>query len=178
MVINNSANNGNTVTFKTLTKAMRNDLSQFIKGLSQTTYCDATNISRRSFVSTIYRLINVKTIVIVGRKTEGIVSFGMLTVSRSLNSQHNRSALVSGLVVKTELQGKGLGTATLNRLLTVAKQKGCKKARLIALKRNVKVVAFYEKRGFKITCEKLILPLDDDVGAIEVYEMEKPLMHL
>ncbi|MGC9374033.1 MAG: N-acetyltransferase [Bacteroidales bacterium] len=57
---------------------------------------------------------------------------------------------LAALFVKTELQGKGIGTALLNFI-----KENRKNIELKVFKKNNKSVAFYKKNGFTIIAEKI-----------------------
>jgi len=161
------------LVFETLTPDMYKKFQSFVEELSPETYRDATNIPRESFVNVIYQQLSRRTTVIVGKKANDVISFGMLTVSKSLSSNHNREARIAGLIVRTDLQGRGIGSLTVKQLLKIAEGRGCRKVTLLVLKNNKAVIKFYQKHGFKITKEKQLLNADGENTAVNLYEMEK-----
>jgi len=46
------------------------------------------------------------------------------------------------------IEGKGIGTALVNKVKETAKKQGCKRVWLIATNDNMKALRFYQKRGF------------------------------
>lgn len=47
-------------------------------------------------------------------------------------------------------EGQGIGTALLEQVITIAKEKNCHKVSLITTNDNVKAIRFYQKRGFDL----------------------------
>jgi ribosomal protein S18 acetylase RimI-like enzyme len=166
------ASDMDSLVFERLTPEMHERLQSFMEKLSPKTYRDATNIPRESFVDSVCQQLDWRTIAIVGRKAGDIISFGLITVSKSLRSDHNREARVDGLIVRTDFQGRGIGSLTLKQLLKIAKSRGCRKITLLALKHNNAVIEFYQKRGFKIAKERRLRSAYGN-HVVKFYEMKK-----
>jgi ribosomal protein S18 acetylase RimI-like enzyme len=47
-------------------------------------------------------------------------------------------------------EGKGIGTALLEAVVGVAREAGCKRVQLLTTNNNVRALAFYQKRGFRL----------------------------
>ncbi|MBI5351913.1 MAG: GNAT family N-acetyltransferase [Chloroflexi bacterium] len=48
-------------------------------------------------------------------------------------------------------EGKGIGTALINEILSEAKEKKCRRVFLIATNDNLHALGFYQRRGFELT---------------------------
>lgn len=48
-------------------------------------------------------------------------------------------------------EGRGIGTALVQKVECVAKEKDCQKVRLITTNDNLRVLSFYQKRGYGLT---------------------------
>lgn len=46
------------------------------------------------------------------------------------------------------LEGKGIGTTLINKLLSIAKEVNCNKVIVVATNDNINAIRFYQKRGF------------------------------
>jgi ribosomal protein S18 acetylase RimI-like enzyme len=47
-------------------------------------------------------------------------------------------------------EGKGIGTAMLEAVVGVAREAGCKRVQLLTTNNNLRALAFYQKRGFRL----------------------------
>jgi len=47
-------------------------------------------------------------------------------------------------------EGKGIGTALLDRVVGSARDAGCKRVQLLTTNNNLRALAFYQKRGFRL----------------------------
>jgi len=47
-------------------------------------------------------------------------------------------------------EGKGIGTALLEEVVATARQKGCVRVQLLTTNNNLRALAFYQKRGFRL----------------------------
>ena len=47
-------------------------------------------------------------------------------------------------------EGRGIGTALLEAVVEVARETGCKRVQLLTTNNNVRALAFYQKRGFRL----------------------------
>ena len=61
---------------------------------------------------------------------------------------NNKELEVTGLISKDEK--KGIGTALVNSVITLAKQKGIKRVCLVTTNDNLNALGFWQKRGFKL----------------------------
>lgn len=76
---------------------------------------------------------------------------------------------IGNLAVVNTLRGEGIGTKLLNRSISLAKEKKCKRVLLDVIYENVVAKRFYEKKGFKVCGEKKFKFLGDSEGT---YGME------
>jgi GNAT superfamily N-acetyltransferase len=47
-------------------------------------------------------------------------------------------------------EGKGIGTAILEEVVATARREGCKRVQLLTTNNNLRALAFYQKRGFRL----------------------------
>ena len=47
-------------------------------------------------------------------------------------------------------EGRGVGTALLEAVVEVAREAGCKRVQLLTTNNNLRALAFYQKRGFRL----------------------------
>ena len=72
-----------------------------------------------------------------------------LAVMDNLAKMGTPSGLIEDVVVKTEWQGKGVGTQMMNYAIKLCRENGCYKAALSSNLKRQKAHAFYEGLGFK-----------------------------
>ena len=65
-------------------------------------------------------------------------------------------------------EGQGIGTALLDAVVAVAREAGCARVRLLTTNNNLRALAFYQKRGFRL--------VDLRPGAIDEERRLKPSM--
>ena len=51
-------------------------------------------------------------------------------------------------------EGEGIGTALLEAVVDAAREAGCKRVQLLTTNNNVRALAFYQKRGFRLVALK------------------------
>lgn len=49
------------------------------------------------------------------------------------------------------IEGKGIGTSLINKVINIAKVNGCKKIILVTTNDNIDAIRFYQKRGFDLS---------------------------
>jgi len=76
------------------------------------------------------------------------------------------------LAVKSSQRGQGIGTRMINKIFSLAQEKGLKKVKLHVIDRNYDAKHLYERLGFKETGEKsLFYPLTNVFDFKSAYEM-------
>jgi GNAT superfamily N-acetyltransferase len=68
------------------------------------------------------------------------------------------------------VEGAGIGTALLEAVESVARESGCSRVQLVTTNNNLRALAFYQKRGFKLV---RLIP-----GAVEQLRRLKPSIPL
>jgi GNAT superfamily N-acetyltransferase len=66
------------------------------------------------------------------------------------------------LYVKSELRGKGIGKALLNKVIEIAKERNCGRVEWVVLDWNKSAIDFYEKLGAKGMKDWLVYRLNED----------------
>jgi ribosomal protein S18 acetylase RimI-like enzyme len=85
------------------------------------------------------------------------------------------------LVVDPTLQNQGLGKQIFGIIESEAKRHGCKKVKLFVIHSRPELIAYYERRDFKLTGYEEPFPSHDPsngkllVDELRLLEMEKPL---
>ena len=77
-----------------------------------------------------------------------VVGFGSLTVKNTLWHE-GWLGNVDELVVDVEHRGRGIGTQLLERLVAVAREKGCRRVELDSAFHRKEAHRFYERNGFE-----------------------------
>jgi ribosomal protein S18 acetylase RimI-like enzyme len=67
-------------------------------------------------------------------------------------------------------EGKGIGTALLDAVVAIAREAGCARVQLLTTNNNLRALAFYQKRGFRLV---RLIP-----GAIDEERRLKPSIAL
>ena len=150
--------NGN-LRFKKLTFEKGEAFRNFIASLDQKTYDELTNIPREDFADVMLKQWNKlcakahrKSTFVLGYVKAEIISFGILTVNKDGTGE------IDGLVVRSDLQGQGFGSRTLEHLLDQARALTNGTVYLNALAGNPKVIRFYQHRGFEIEHYAMLVP--------------------
>ena len=87
----------------------------------------------------------------------GYFEKNMITAVASIRIEDGDTARIGWVYVLPEFQRKGIGTALIHHLETVAKLEGLKKARLLTVGGAYWAIKFYEKLGYRLT-EKIARP--------------------
>jgi GNAT superfamily N-acetyltransferase len=77
-----------------------------------------------------------------------VVGLGSVTIKDNL-WQEGTIAYVEEIVVHEDLQGKGIGTRLLERLISSAKENGCRRVELDSAFHRKQAHQFYEQHGFE-----------------------------
>jgi ribosomal protein S18 acetylase RimI-like enzyme len=77
-----------------------------------------------------------------------VISFGSLTIKNNL-WQAGYLAHIDELVVDVEHRGHGVGTRLLERLIGLARERGCTRVELDSALHRKEAQAFYERHGFE-----------------------------
>lgn len=80
-----------------------------------------------------------------------------ITAVASLRIEDSDIARIGWVYVLPEFQRKGIGTALIHYLETIAKRRGLKKAKLLTVGGAFWAIKFYEKLGYRLT-EKISRP--------------------
>ena len=80
-------------------------------------------------------------------KGRGVVGFGSLTLKSNLWHE-GCMGHIDELVVDSEFRGQGIGTQLLEQLVTVARQRHCRRVELDSAFHRKLAHAFYEQHGF------------------------------
>ena len=95
----------------------------------------------------------------VVEKEGKIVGTSHLTFIPSLTFQGGLRMNIEAVRVDSSLRGQGIGEWMLNKVLALAKAKGCRIVQLTTNKKRTDALRFYEKLGFKATHEGMKLYL-------------------
>jgi GNAT superfamily N-acetyltransferase len=68
-----------------------------------------------------------------------------------LITYHIEGASCEIVTLDSTVEGKGIGTALINAVIDAAKKVGCKRLWLITTNDNMYALAFYQKRGFRLS---------------------------
>jgi predicted N-acetyltransferase YhbS len=83
------------------------------------------------------------------------------------------------LTVKPELQGKGIGALLMQKAEERAQDLGCNKIQMTVITARANLIAYYQRRGFRDTGERMPFPDDPSFGIpkqpLEFMVMEKQL---
>ncbi len=87
-----------------------------------------------------------------------VIGFIDVNIRRQL---HHRQpvATIDELCVDGSCRGQGIGAKLLDAAVEAARTAGAEILELTSNKRRTEAIAFYQRRGFHITSEKLIYPL-------------------
>lgn len=128
--------------FEKLSKKRKKYLEQFIEHLSQESRINwGLNDSMDYMLKYLY-IIMERGIRLIGILNEEIVCFGQLTKITS------EIGYIEGVVVRTDLERKGIGTKLMNELEKIARKKKFKILYLDVNKGNLKGINFYKKLGY------------------------------
>lgn len=146
----------------TIRQADVKDLSHVLELYRQPDMDNGKSLSLEEAI-TIYRKMlsypNYKLYVALYGNT--IVGTFALAVMDNLANMGTPSGLIEDVVVKTEWQGKGIGTRMMNYAFTLCRENGCYKAALSSNLKREKAHAFYEGLGFKKHGYSFLIELDD-----------------
>ena len=81
-------------------------------------------------------------------KNEIVGTFALLIMD-NLAHRGESSSVVEDVVIRNDLQGKGIGKVMMNFAMDVSRKKGCYKMVLSSLLRRESAHLFYESLGFK-----------------------------
>jgi len=104
---------------------------------------------------------NISVHVLMLDKNEEAIAAGRLQMNNPEEGQ------IRSMAVRTDLQGKGLGSQVIDYIEQKAKEKKIKK---IVLDARENAVRFYKRHGYKITADSYLL-----FGTIPHFRMEKKL---
>jgi len=105
----------------------------------------------------------------------GVIRFLFLSwiMSESVESD---TMYLDSLAVRSSQRGQGLGTKIINKVFSLAQEKGLTKVKLHVIDRNHNAKRLYERLDFKITGEKsLFYPLTTVFNFKKAYEMTRIL---
>ncbi len=120
----------------------------FIREFKEEDLYEVLNIANESLTETyapelfldIYRLWPRGFLVAAGKNVIGFIA----------GSKQNREARILLLAVSKEYRNRGIGTALMNRFMSVCKSEGLLSIRLEVRTTNFKAIEFYKKFGFNI----------------------------
>ncbi len=72
-----------------------------------------------------------------------------MAIMDNLANSGKPSGLIEDVVVKTECQGRGIGTQMMNFAVNLCRECGCYKVALSSNLKRIKAHAFYESLGFE-----------------------------
>lgn len=85
-----------------------------------------------------------ESIQIISTRNKEIICFGQLVPTSKTVGE------IEGIIVRIDLQRKGIGTQLMNYLENIARENGLIKLRLEVFKSNKKAISFYKKLGYSI----------------------------
>jgi len=88
-----------------------------------------------------------------------IVGTVQLSMIPHLSHQGSWRAQLESLAIRSDLRRQGLGTAFVNEIIELAREKGARIIQLTSNKARTRAVKFYEKLGFVCSHEGLKLTL-------------------
>ncbi len=97
--------------------------------------------------------------VIVGELSSAVVSVLQLMFIPYLSYQGSWRAVVEGVRVASELRGRGIRRAMMERAVSRARERGCDMVQLTTNKLRVDAQRFYERLGFERTHVGMIFRL-------------------
>jgi ribosomal-protein-alanine N-acetyltransferase len=120
----------------------------FIRGFKEDDLLEVLNIANESLTENyapelfldVYRAWPKGFLVAVGNKILGFIA----------GSKYNREARILLLAVKKEYRNMGIGTALMNRFMSISKIEGVMSLRLEVRTTNFRAIEFYKKFGFNI----------------------------
>ena len=134
----------------TIRQADGKDLSHVLELYRQPDMDNGNSLSLEEAVTIYHRMLsypNYKLYVALNGDT--VIGTFALAVMDNLAKMGTPSGLIEDVVVKTEWQGKGVGTQMMNYAIKLCRENGCYKAALSSNLKRQKAHAFYEGLGFK-----------------------------
>jgi predicted N-acetyltransferase YhbS len=139
-----------------------------------TTEADLLDGIRTSEASLIKMIQNPAAVILLAEENGEI--FGCVYLEQKLKVLY-----LGMLTVKPELQGKGIGALLMQKAEDRAHQLGCNKIQMTVITLRDSLIAFYQRRGFYDTGERLPFPDDPAFGIpkqpLRFLVMEKRLQH-
>lgn len=132
------------IEFKKLRKKDEDFLEDFLNKLDKETKKNWSDFrDSKDVVAYIFSSLNE------GEKIKGINKKGEIICFGQLSSFDSKKGFISGIVVRSDLQRKGIGTQIMKYLEDLALKKNLKILELDVFLTNKKAIKFYEKIEYK-----------------------------
>lgn len=117
------------MVFKDISETNREDVNRFI----QTNWLSTDMVIRGKIID----MTQVHGIIVYDKDTiVGLVTYEVVD---------NECEILS---LDSKQENKGIGTELVNRIIIMARSKGCQKLKLITTNDNINAIRFYQRRGF------------------------------